>query len=72
MAIGHPQSTERQGLIQIIAAVDGQNKYEEALRAAWQPFAAGWKALWWDCVVIQADAVGKSAFCEGERPEFGK
>ena len=39
----------------------------EALQRAWRPFAAAWKAPWWDCVSEPEDVPNAAAFRRGAR-----
>lgn len=37
----------------------------DALRKAWVPFGAGWKALWWESMVTPSDVEDEAAFRAG-------
>lgn len=38
----------------------------EALQAAWEPFAMGHKAVWWECVAVPEDVDDEAEFRQGE------
>ena len=38
-----------------------------ALQAAWTPFAAAWRAPWWECVAVPEDVTDADGFRQGEQ-----
>ena len=42
-----------------------QERQQVALKAAWRPVAAGWKAAWWDSIALPEGTQDEHAFRQG-------
>ena len=42
-----------------------QERQQSALKAAWRPIAASWKAAWWDSIAMPEDMKDEHAFRQG-------
>lgn len=49
---------------------DGGRACWAALQRAWRPFAAAWKAPWWECVAVPEDVSDGAAFRQGASSSY--
>ncbi len=50
------------------AAGSSSERNWAALQRAWRPYAAAWKAHWWECVAIPDDVTDAAGFRSGQAP----
>lgn len=64
----HDEWIADRAAVSVAEAVKGsaEERNWAALQLAWRPYAAAWKAPWWECVAIPEDVSDAQAFRAGE------